>query len=239
MPSALVVGASGSIGAACVQKLQEEDLAVFSARRSSFNRTGVKRPIRCDVTSQESVEGAVGIAAAWPGGIHVLVCAWGAPSLIKPSIELSPEEFNEIIQTDLVGCFRVCRQAGKYMVAQGYGRIVIVSSYHAIATYPMRAAYAAAKAGVVGLMQCLAIEWAQHGVTVNAVLPGQVESARSLKLGLPLDKIRQRFPTKKIPKPSDIADAVAFLCRRESGHINGHSIVIDGGWTKDAYWDHE
>jgi NAD(P)-dependent dehydrogenase (short-subunit alcohol dehydrogenase family) len=228
MREALVVGASGGIGKACCERLAKDGLNVTRASRTSN--------IRCDVTDQLSVEGAVGIAAS--GGLDVLVCAWGAPSNIKPSTELTPEEFDSIIQTDLVGCFRVCRQAGKYMAAQGYGRIVIVSSYHAIATYPQRAAYAAAKAGVVGLMQCLAVEWGMYGVTVNAVLPGQVESSRSEKLGLPLDKIRERFPTKKIPKPSDIADAVAFLCRPESGHVNGHSLVVDGGWIHDAYWDH-
>lgn len=226
MPRALVVGASGGIGSACADRLELDGFQVVRASRNGS--------MKMDVTSQPSVESALGFA--WP--LDALVCAWGAAPLIAPSCEVAPEDFARVINTDVVGAFRVCRQAGKYMCAQGHGRIVLLSSIHAISTYPMRAAYAAAKAGVVGLAKALAIEWGEFGVTVNCVLPGQVQSPRSDKLNLPIDKIMARSPTRKIPNCPDVAGAVSFLCGPDSEHVNGHSLVVDGGWLHDAYWNH-
>lgn len=228
MTVAVVIGATGGIGSAVSDRLAQDGFDVFRASRSGGDAF-------CDVTDQEQVEATFALANA-RGYLSVLVNAWGDAPLIGPSTVIAPDDFARVIEVDLIGLFRVCRQARKYM-SRG-GQIVNVSSIHAIQTYPERAAYAAAKAGVVGLTQALAVEWGQHGVTVNCVLPGQVDSPRSTRLGLDMAAILRRSPMRSIPDCADVAAAVSFLCSPGAEHINGHSLVIDGGWSKDGYWAH-
>ena len=221
----VVVGASGDIGTAVAWELTTQGSHVYNASSATM-----------DVTSPGSVREF--LAHAWGSGtpaLDGLVLCHGAPGCIKPTTELTDVEFSKVIEVDLMGTFRVAREAARYMIARGRGSIVAVSSIHAMATYPQRAAYAAAKAGVVGLMRALAIEWAVHGISVNCVLPGQVLRTRRT------NGLKERSPGIEALSPGgafvstgDVARAVCFLLDAPHG-INGHSLVVDNGWTASAW----
>jgi NAD(P)-dependent dehydrogenase (short-subunit alcohol dehydrogenase family) len=172
-------------------------------------------------------------AATWP--FDALLVCHGASSAICPTTALEPRDFQRVIDVDLVGTFRVCQQALKFMGAAQHGTIIIVSSIHAIATYPQRAAYAAAKAGVVGLMRALAVEYARSGVRINAVLPGQVmNTSRTTRLLLENPQaIRARSPSGFLVGALAVAKAVEYLLQADG--VTGHSLVVDEGWTVSAW----
>lgn len=223
----IVTGARGDIGSVVAAHLEAHGAAVFCGTHDS-----------CDVTDPDSVRmffaDAVNI---FDGRLDGLVTCHGAPGCIKPTLDLTDEEFLNVIQVDLVGTLRVCREAARYMLPQGSGRIVCLSSIHAIATYPKRAAYAAAKAGVVGLAKALAVEWAKDGIAVNAVLPGQVARTRRTDR-LDVVEVLERSPSISLPLPEEVAEAVAFLL--QTSGINGHALTVDDGWLASAWYkNHE
>jgi len=222
----VVVGAGGDIG---------------SSVRAALLNQGVKavgfEKHQCDVTSLESVRSALGGAWAAYERLDGLVLCNGAPGVIKPSLTLTDDEFQRVLEIDLVGSFRAAREAMRYMGPQGHGKIVFLSSMHAIATYPERAAYAAAKAGVCGMMRALAIEWAQRNVQVNAVLPGQVEGTERTEPHMRVGRAMERSPSGFFVYMRAVTDAVCYLL--DSSGVNGHSLVVDDGWLASAwYGDH-
>lgn len=221
----VVVGASGDIGTSICELLRVRGAAVIEGTSKN-----------CDVTSPAQVKSFMGMAwAAEPAHrMDGLVTCHGAPGCIKPTLELTDEEFSRVIEIDLLGTLRACREAVRYMGGQGYGRIVTVSSIHAIATYPERAAYAAAKAGVAGLSRALAIEWAKDGIQVNCVLPGQVSNTRRTdRLGGD-PRLKERTPSGRLVDSDDVCDAVMYLL--DSSGVNGHSLVVDDGWLSSAWF---
>lgn len=220
----VVFGSGGDIGKAVFERISATD------RAHGFTHAG------CDVTSTEAVRSALGMVWADSVGIDGVVCCHGAPGLIKPSLEVADDEFKHVLEIDLLGSFIVAREAMRYMATQGHGRIVFVSSIHALATYPKRAAYAAAKAGVCGLMRAIAVEWAKDGVFVNAVLPGQVATTRRTDMHESAAAYG-RSPSGGFVDVEAVAEAAYYLLRAPG--VNGHSLVVDDGWTASAwYGDH-
>lgn len=217
----VVFGSGGDIGRTVFAHLSGKE------RAHGFTHAG------CDVTNTEQVRSSLGMVWAEAGRIDGVVCCHGAPGLIKPSLEVQDDEFRRVLEVDLVGSFVVAREAMRYMASQGHGRIVFVSSIHAIATYPQRAAYAAAKAGVCGLMRALAIEWAKYEVFVNAVLPGQVHLTDRTE---PHELVAayDRSPSGGFVTTMDVAEAVSYLLNANG--VNGHSLVVDDGWTASAWY---
>ncbi|MGI0060761.1 MAG: SDR family NAD(P)-dependent oxidoreductase, partial [Nitrosotalea sp.] len=159
---------------------------------------------------------------------------------IGPSEDLSIEEWKRVIDTDLTGTFIVCKEVGKHMIKSKYGRIVNISSFHSVATYPQRAAYAAAKTGVIGLTRALAVEWAKYKITVNAVSPGPIKTPRT-NWFLSLDpksesRMLARTPLGRLGEVGDVSTTIEFLTSKNAGFVTGQNIVIDGGWLSSAWF---
>jgi NAD(P)-dependent dehydrogenase (short-subunit alcohol dehydrogenase family) len=134
------------------------------------------------------------------------------------------------------GVFFCCQAFGRQMVERGGGAVVNISSMNATVAFPGRLAYNAAKAAVKSMTEVLAIEWAAHGIRVNAVAPGVTRTAlvdRAIEQGhVDLDAYVRRTPMRRLADPSEIAKAVLFLASDEdSSFVTGHSLVVDGGWS--------
>ncbi len=196
--------------------------------------------IAFDATSPESISALFSQIEKKFERLDVLVtCAAGSPSS-GPSESLALSDWENLIRSDLTGTFLTCQGAGRLMLRQRYGRIVNLSSFHVVGTYPERASYVVAKAGVVGMTQALAVEWGGRGVTVNSVAPGPIRTERTSWF-LSQDPANEagmigRTPSGRLGETTEVAALIQFLCSRVAGHINGQTVVIDGGWTKNAWW---
>jgi NAD(P)-dependent dehydrogenase (short-subunit alcohol dehydrogenase family) len=248
--TAVVTGAGSGIGRAIAEALFADGAAVALIGLGETNVKAVAESLHaapqrvgyfsCDVGDEyavaylsEQIEQAI-------GPVDILVTCAAAPASSAKTEELEFAEWRAIMATDLDGAFLCCRRFGAGMLTRGYGRIVNLTSFHNVGTYPERAAYNAAKSGVEGLTRALAVEWGNRGITVNAVAPGPIRTPRTSHfLGASPDVeagMLGRTPTARIGETSDVAALVRFLVSDAARHINGQQIVIDGGWTKSAWW---
>jgi NAD(P)-dependent dehydrogenase (short-subunit alcohol dehydrogenase family) len=157
----------------------------------------------------------------------------------RPTLELKPEEWRSAMTINLDGTFYCAREAALRMKPQGAGSIVNISSIYGLVGAPNRAAYCASKAGVAMLTKSLAVEWAEMGIRVNAVSPGYsltpAVHALTAEGRLDIEAVTRRTPQKRLAEPSEIADAVLYLCEPRSQHITGQVLAVDGGWTAYGY----
>ena len=150
-----------------------------------------------------------------------------------PATEYSDEDWNLLLAVNLTAVFRLSRMAGKHMVERGSGRIVNIASLLAFQGGILVPAYAASKGGVAQLTKALANEWAAHGVTVNAIAPGYIATDNTAALRADPERSKQildRIPAGRWGEASDIAGAATFLVGEASRYVNGHVLVVDGGW---------
>lgn len=247
---ALVTGAGRGIGQAAAKALAGEGAAVALVARDDEETSATAADIvkeggraiavKADVTKPESIVSAVDKATSLFGRLDILVTCAAATPAVGPSETLPLEEWERVIGTDLTGTFLTCQAAGRGMLQRRYGRIVNLVSFHVEATYPQRAAYGSAKTGVAGLTRALAVEWSGRGVTVNAVAPGPVVTPRTswFLAGDPGSEAGMvgRTPTGRLADPADVAEAILFLASEAARHVSGQTLVIDGAWTKNAWW---
>ena len=152
----------------------------------------------------------------------------------KPFLETTPEEWDGIFATNVRGCYICAQAAAKEMVKQGKGRIIMISSELALAGVPNLSAYSSSKGAILSLTRAVAVELAPHHITVNAILPGTVETDLNRdKFGDPewRAEILKRFPLGRFGMPEDIAAAAVYLASDESDWMTGQYMVIDGGHT--------
>ena len=157
----------------------------------------------------------------------------------KPALELTEEEWDETINVNLKGQFLCAQRAAKEMTKNKWGRIINVSAIASggWAVNTRRAAhYAASKAGIIGMTETLADEWALLGITVNAIVPGainapMVDATRMSKKTL--QAILAHIPLRRLGKPEDVAAAVVFLASEEANYVTGATLYVDGGWLSD------
>lgn len=175
------------------------------------------------------------------GRVDVLVNNAGI-SLITPGETTPADDYRRVLEVNLVAPFLLSKSFGQKMLACKRGSIINVASIAGLVGIADRAAYNASKHGLIGLTRTLAAEWGGRGVRVNAVCPGWVKTemdAADQAGGSYSDgDIVSRVPMARFATPDDIAAAIAFLAdERQSGFINGHALVVDGGWTADGSWE--
>jgi NAD(P)-dependent dehydrogenase (short-subunit alcohol dehydrogenase family) len=195
--------------------------------------------VDCDVADRASVGAAAERIERELGRCDVLVNNAGI-ALMGPSLDFPEEQWRRSIDVMQTGVFFCCQAFGGQMIAGGGGAIVNIASMNATVAFPMRLAYNAAKAAVVQMTEVLAIEWAEHGIRVNAIGPGVTRTElvdRAITEGfINLDAYVNRTPMKRLGKPEEIAKAALFLASEEdSSFVTGHFLVVDGGWTAFGY----
>src|SRR5258707_2160691 len=240
---AVVTGGGTGIGLAIAKRLGSLGASVAIASRDSghleegtaaLRAAGVDAlAIQLDVRKLEQVDEMVERTVKHFGGIDVLVNN-AAGNFICRAEDLSPNGWNAVIGIVLNGTFYCSRAVGRYMIARKRGgSIVSILANYMWTGSPGTIHSAAAEAGVLSMTQTLAVEWAPHGIRVNAVAPGPVESAGAAKQlwSTPdaIERITEMVPLRRWGTPGEIADAVTFLVAPQSGFITGEVLTVDGG----------
>ena len=167
------------------------------------------------------------------GGLHILVNNAGI-ELPKPLIETTEDDYNRVMDTNVKSMVLFTQAAGPHLIAQRFGRIVNMASVGAFVAAPSQAIYHASKAAVAHLTRATAIEWARHGITVNAVAPGWVRTdliRHLLDDEAMLSAYTKAIPMRRIAEPEEIGPLVAFLCSDLAGYMTGSVVVVAGGLT--------
>jgi len=239
--AALVTGASAGLGAAIAVALAEAgaDVACHGNSRSpeatceAVVGTGRRaRAVVGDLSAKETPRRLVEETLSEFGRLDILVNNAG---IIRrtPAVDYSEEDWAAVIEVNLNAVFRLSQLAGRHMVERGSGKIVNVASLLSFQGGLTVPAYAASKGGVAQLTKALANEWASKGVCVNAIAPGYMRTDNTAALQKDETRNRQileRIPAARWGEPKDLAGAAVFLAASASDYINGHVLVVDGGW---------
>lgn len=195
----------------------------------SLGRRSLRRC--CDVSSRASIDAfRDAVLSAW-GRVDILVNSAGCMKR-QPSEEVSQEDWQRIMETNLSGTFHACQSFYEPLKASGRGRIVNLGSLTGFLGFHEVAAYGASKAAILSLTRNLGCEWARDGINVNAIVPGVFLSKLNAELILGTDRGKElimRTPMKRFGEPEEVAGAVVFLASDAASFITGQSIVIDGG----------
>jgi 3-hydroxybutyrate dehydrogenase len=253
--AAIVTGSTSGIGQALAKSLAAEGVdvvlngfgepaAIEAARAGLAAEAGVRVLYHgADMTKPAEIADMVAFARRELGRLDILVNNAGVQH-VAPVDEFPPEKWDQIIAINLTSAFHAIRTALPIMKAQGRGRIVNIASAHALVASPFKAAYVAAKHGVLGLTKTVALEVAQQGITCNAICPGYVKTplvesqiadqakARGMTPEQVMrDVILDAQPTKKFVEFDEIAGLLLYLASDAGASVNGAGLAIDGGWT--------
>jgi NAD(P)-dependent dehydrogenase (short-subunit alcohol dehydrogenase family) len=186
-----------------------------------------------DVTRLDSIAAGVEAVHGHFGRIDVLVNNAGV-NVVKPAFDITPEDWDLTHNINLRGVFFVSQAVGRLMAARGQGKIVNVASQFGLVGYPNRATYGASKGGIVALTKTLAVEWAEHRITVNAIAPTYTATVHNDALRDDPAFVREyveRIPLGRLGIPEDLVGAVVYLASPSADMVTGQVLAIDGGWT--------
>ncbi len=240
----LITGAAGGIGRACVKLFSDNGWRVIGVDRAEFGESFPSDGlfIRADISIPEQIQGIYQQASAFTDSLDAVVNN-ASIQVNKPMLEISVEEWDLVMASNLRSAFLGVKLAYPLLKARGGGAIVNTSSVHAVATSVNITAYAASKGGLLALTRAMAIEFAHDNIRANAVLPGAVDTPM-LRDGLGrghlggasiterLDNLARKTVNGRIGKPEEIAHAIYFLAdSTQSSFMTGQALVVDGGAT--------
>lgn len=241
---ALVTGASYGLGAAtavafakdgydvAITELRPDDLAKTTAKIEAAGRRAL--PLALDLRSQQSIDDAVGKTVQQFGRIDALANNAGA-MLVKKAIEVTPTEWSTLIDINVSGNFFMTQRVGRHMIeSKQPGSIVTVTSVHGIIGAPNVTTYGITKAALNQMTRMLAIEWAEHGIRVNAVAPGRLVTESPARAHSTFDpkyiaKMTEATPLKRLATVEEVASAMCYLASPSAASITGHIMVLDSG----------
>jgi 2-deoxy-D-gluconate 3-dehydrogenase len=188
--------------------------------------------LSADLRNPESCPELIAQTVAALGSIDILINNAGTIRR-APAVDFTVADWDDVLAANLTSVFRLCQSAGRHMLAQGSGKIVNMASLLSFQGGLTVPSYAAAKGGVAQLTKALANEWAAKGVQVNAIAPGYMDTDNTEALRNNPTRARQileRIPAGRWGTPQDVAGTAVFLASPASNYINGHILVVDGGW---------
>jgi NAD(P)-dependent dehydrogenase (short-subunit alcohol dehydrogenase family) len=240
--TAVVIGATSGIGKAIALGLADAGADVVPTGRRSALAAAAAHEVEArgrrslattaDVSDANSLQALADAAIGTFGKVDILVNAAGR-SVRRPTLDVSDSEWEEILDTNLTGMLRACRVFGRHMIERRYGRIINIGSLTSVVALHEVAAYGASKAGVAALTKSLAVEWAPHGVCVNAILPGVFRTALNEGLLDGTERGREflmRTPMRRFGQPEEVAGAAVFLASDAASFVTGHLLAVDGGF---------
>lgn len=243
---ALVTGCSRGLGQIFARALAEAgaDLIVTSRHestladfKSEIEALGRRcEAIACDVRDYDSIQTMAATAIERMGKIDILVNNAGC-NVRKPALDVTWDDWNLILDTNLRGTFFVAQAVARHMVEAGYGRIINVGSVTSVAGYAGLGPYGASRGGVKQLTMSLADDWGRHGITVNCLAPGWFKTAQNAVMYEDegwVDYLVDRIPLKRPGRPSDLTGAVVFLASEASAYVTGQTLLVDGGITTNS-----
>ncbi|MGD0797019.1 MAG: SDR family oxidoreductase [Acidobacteriaceae bacterium] len=244
--TAIVTGASRGLGQYFARALaragadlvltsrRRESLAGFAAEIEAMGRKAMA--LELDVRDQGSIERMAASVAAACGRVHILVNNAGC-NVRKPALEVTWEDWNLILDTNLRGSFFVAQAIARLMVPHGYGRIINIGSVTSVFGYAGLAPYGASRGGVRQLTMSLADDWGGHGITVNCLAPGWFKTAQNEVLYENKDWVEylvDRIPVKRPGEPRDLDGPIVFLASEASRYVTGQTLLVDGGISTGA-----
>jgi gluconate 5-dehydrogenase len=244
--TAIVTGASRGLGQVFARALahagadlvltsrKRADLSAFVAEIEAMGRKAL--PLDLDVRDQDSIERMAAAAEQACGQIHILVNNAGC-NVRKPALDVTWDDWNLILDTNLRGSFFVAQQIARRMVPHGYGRIVNIGSVTSVFGSAGLAPYGASRGGIRQMTMSLADDWGRHGITVNCLAPGWFRTAQNDVLYRDqawVDYLIDRIPVKRPGEPRDLEGPIVFLASEASRYITGQTLLVDGGISTGA-----